>query len=83
MDFEIVGYMATAVIAVSLIPQVYKSWKTKSTKDISIPWVLIYILGLVLWIIYGFGISSTPLMLSASIESLIAISLLVLKLMYK
>ncbi len=83
MDIEIVGYMATAVIAVSLTPQVYKSWKTKSTKDISIPWILVYVSGLVLWLIYGFGISSTPLMLSASVESLMALSLLVLKFIYK
>ncbi|MFA7682265.1 MAG: SemiSWEET family transporter [Candidatus Peribacteraceae bacterium] len=83
MNIEVVGYMATAIIALSLTPQVYKSWKTKSTKDISIPWILVYITGLFLWIIYGVGIASNPLTLSATIEILVAISLLILKLKYK
>gem|GEM_PF-3768129 len=31
----LLGYISTFIIASSLIPQVIKSWKTKSTKDIS------------------------------------------------
>lgn len=83
MNIEVIGYMATALMAISLSPQVYKSWTTKSTKDISIPWILIYITGLALWIVYAIGISSNPLTLSATIEVLMAISLLILKLKYK
>lgn len=79
----LIGYLAGIVVSISLLPQIIKSWKTKSTKDISIMWTLIYISGLILWIIYGFGISSFPLMLTVTIEISPAISLLILKTIYR
>ena len=83
MDIEIIGYLAGATVAVSLMPQVIKSWKTRSTKDISVPWMLIYLFGLILWVIYGVGISSLPMIITISIEALLVLSLLMLKLFYK
>lgn len=82
INFELVGYIAGFIVAISLTPQVVKAWKTKSTKDISVAWTLIYIIGLVGWIIYGFGIQSFPLMITVTIEILLAVSLLILKVRY-
>jgi MtN3 and saliva related transmembrane protein len=79
---EIFGYLAMIIIPIALAPQVLKSWKTKSTKDISIMWSSVYVLGLVCWLIYGLGIDSIPLVVSAVIEGMLASSLLVLKLRY-
>lgn len=78
-DIELVGYLGAGLIAVSLVPQVLRSWKTKSTKDISLQWTLIYLSGLLIWIYYGFGISSMPLILMTSVEAALAASLLYLK----
>ena len=83
MNMEILGYVSGALITVALLPQVLKSWNTKSTKDISIPWMLLYLAGLSLWIVYGFGVASMPIVLTTAVEFLMAASLLVLKLMYK
>jgi len=80
---EAIGYLSGILITIALLPQVIKSWKTKSTKDISIPWLLTYNLGLILSIVYGFGISSYPIILTTFVELLMAISLLVLKLLHK
>jgi len=82
LSIEIVGYLAGIIVAISLTPQIIKAWKTKSTKDISVAWTLIYITGLILWVIYAVGIKSYPLMFMATIEALLAFSLLVLKLRY-
>jgi len=82
INFELIGYLAGLIIAISLTPQVIKVWKTRSTKDISIVWNLFYLVGLSLWIVYGFGIGSLPLMLMVSFEALMAISLLILKIKY-
>ncbi|MBR9692496.1 hypothetical protein GOV07_01045 [Candidatus Woesearchaeota archaeon] len=82
MSIELVGYGAMVVVTFALVPQVIKSWKTKSTKDISILWNSIYLAGLVLWFIYGFGIQSWPLAISAFLESGLAISLITLKMRY-
>lgn len=82
MNTELVGYLAGLIIAISLTPQVIKAWKTKSTKDISVTWNIIYLAGLSLWIVYGIGINSMPLIITISFEALMAISLLMLKLKY-
>jgi len=79
VNFELIGYLAGFIVAISLTPQLIKAWKTKSTKDISIAWTLIYLTGLSLWVFYGFGIGSFPLMITVTIEALMAISLLILK----
>ena len=45
---DIMGYIAGALVVASLLPQVIKSWKTKSTKDISILRYTLYeIVGLI------------------------------------
>lgn len=82
-NLEFVGYIAGFLIAVSLTPQLVKTWKTKSTKDISIAWTLIYMSGLLLWIVYAAYNKIAPLMIFASIEFLMAFSLFAMKLKYK
>ena len=80
---QTVGYIGTFTIAISLLPQVIKSWKTKSTKDISILWNSIYIIGLSLILIYAVGISQMPLIIGAVIEISLAVSLFIAKFLYK
>jgi MtN3 and saliva related transmembrane protein len=82
-QLEFVGYMAGALIASSLFPQIYKTYKTKSTKDISLAWTLILMSGLVCWMIYGFVNKIVPLSLFAFIEFLMALTLCTFKLKYK
>jgi MtN3 and saliva related transmembrane protein len=82
VDIELIGYLGGGIVAVSLLPQVIKSWQTKSTKDISVIWNSIYLSGLLVWIIYGFGISSMPLVVMCSVEAALATSLLFLKFRY-
>lgn len=82
MNQEVVGFMAGALIATALLPQVIQSWITKSTKDISLPWAIINLTGQVLWIIYGILISSLSLVVMSSITCVMAVSVLILKFMY-
>jgi uncharacterized protein with PQ loop repeat len=49
LEIELIGYLAGIIIAISLTPQVIKSWRTKSTKDISTLCTLVYITGLVVF----------------------------------
>ncbi len=79
---QLIGYVAGLIIAISLAPQVIKAWKTKSTKDISLLWNIIFIFGLALFLIYGVGIGEVPIMVSGSVEIALAISLVIAKLKY-
>ncbi|KAG7351320.1 S-adenosylmethionine decarboxylase [Nitzschia inconspicua] len=76
---EILGYVGGVVLAVALLPQLVHTLKTRSTKDISYGWQLVYLLGLVLNYIYFFIIKATAAWATLTIELLFCIWLLVLK----
>lgn len=80
---DIIGYAAGFFILISIIPQIIKSWKTKSTKDLSLPKYIIYTSGVLLWLIYGIVITNGPMILINSINIVLASSMLYLKLRYK
>jgi MtN3 and saliva related transmembrane protein len=79
----IIGYLAGLIIAVSLFPQIIQAYKTKSTKDISLPWTLILLSGLLLYTVYGFGIMEMPIIITNFIEITLTGLLIVAKLVYK
>ncbi len=83
MNIEMLGFLGGALVTISLLPQVIKSFKTKSTKDISIAYTLTLMGGLALWISYAVLNDIIPLLIFASIELAITASLFVLKLIYK
>jgi len=80
---EVIGFLASIFVASSFIPQIIKSWKTKSTKDLSYTLMLLNLIGQILFIIYGLFIGSIPLIFTGIVISIFAISLLILKIKYK
>ncbi len=83
MNVDLIGYIAGILVTISLLPQVIKSWKTKSTKDLSLLRYLIYIAAVTLWLIYGFARENGPMMAMNVIILSLALSILYLKLKYK
>ncbi|MFH0856933.1 MAG: PQ-loop domain-containing transporter [bacterium] len=80
---QFIGYLSGFIIAVSLVPQVIKAYKTKSTTDISLLWNSIFLIGLLLFFVYGIGLGEMPIIVMNGIETLLAVLLLVAKLIYK
>lgn len=81
-NVEIIGFTAGIFLAVSLIPQIIKSWKTRSTKDISLIWSLINLIGETLWIVYGFYLNSYSLIVMSSISFLMNVFMMSLKIKF-
>jgi MtN3 and saliva related transmembrane protein len=79
---EIIGFVAGLLVAISSLPQLIKSWKTKKTADISLLWLLINLTGQVLWMVYGFFKGSISLVVMSFITLLMVGSVLVLKIRY-
>lgn len=79
MYIDILGYIAGLLVVLSLLPQAIKSWRTKSTKDVSLWRYIIYSVGLVLWIAYASIIHNGPVALMNSIGLVLALSILYLK----
>lgn len=82
MNPELIGFLAGVLVAAALLPQVIKSWKTKSTKDISLGWSVTSITGQIMWLVYGALISSPSLVIMSAITLVMALSVLYLKLRY-
>ena len=79
---ELIGFVAGILLAVSLVPQVIKSWQTRSTKDMALSWSLINISGEILWIIYGVYLDSSALVVMSSIALVMNIFMVALKLKF-
>lgn len=79
---EILGFVAGIMVALSSLPQFIKSLKTKSTKDVSLLWLLVNITGQGLWIFYGYFKASPSLMVMSTITFFMVMAVLVLKLKY-
>ncbi len=80
---EILGFVAATISTVGFIPQVYKVWKEKSTRDISLTMYLFLALGLLLWLIYGVFIQSVPVIVANGATLLLVLSVIFFKIKYK
>ncbi len=65
----LLGYIAGGLTTLSLLPQVIKTWRSKSVGDISMGMFIVFCLGISLWVVYGFAIGSMPV-IAANIVSL-------------
>lgn len=79
----IIGYLAGILTTIAFIPQVLHVVKTKSTKDISLLMFLLFILGVIFWILYGILINEIPMIVANSIIFVLAGVILVYKIKYK
>jgi len=80
---ELVGFLAGIFVAASSIPQILKSWKTKSTHDLSFGLMSLNLTGQALWMTYGFLLKSYSLVVMSAITLFFVLSLLILKIKYK
>ncbi len=82
-SIEALGFFAGVFTTVSFLPQVIKTWKSKSADDVSFLMFILFISGVFLWCIYGWEIKSSPIIIANSITFILAGSILVLKIIYE
>jgi MtN3 and saliva related transmembrane protein len=79
----IIGLFAALFTTVSLLPQLIKVYKTKSTKDISTGMFSLFCGGVFLWFIYGVFINDFPIIIANSLAFIQAAMILCFKAKYK
>jgi len=82
MNVEIVGIVAGALSCTTFMPQVIKTYRSKSTKDVSLLMFIIAAISTALWLIYGILIDSFALTFTNAIVLLLSVIMLILKLRY-
>ena len=75
----IIGLTAAFATTFAFFPQVLKSWRTKHTKDISLPMYMLMTTGVFLWLVYGILLKDLPIMLANAVTLIFTISILVIK----
>lgn len=80
---EVLGLIAGAFTTISFVPQVVKTWKTRSAKDLSLKMLSVMSVGLSLWLIYGFVESSISIILANALTLVLALSLIFFKFTFK
>ena len=84
MDWiNLVGYVGSALTSITFVPQVYKSWQSKSVGDLSIWMILIVITSTLVWLTYDVGIGSGPVILANTIVLVLSLLLFYFKLSFK
>ena len=76
------GFSAALLTTIAFLPQLYKTWKTKSADDVSLTMLISFLIGIICWIIYGLKINSIPILISNIITFIFNFSILILKITY-
>ena len=82
MNIEFFGYLAAILTTAAFLPQLIKTIKTKKADDVSLITLIMFICGVFSWIIYGYKISSTPILTANLITFILNFLILISKLLY-
>ena len=76
---EILGLIGGSLSCITFVPQIFKTWKTRSVKDISVSTFLIVLLSTVIWIGYGVLKDSISVILTNIVVFMTAVIMLWMK----
>jgi MtN3 and saliva related transmembrane protein len=79
---DILGFTAGFCSMIIFVPQVYKTWKNKSAKDISIQMFIICFLSNILWIIYGLFLKEPAIYITNIVMLSLVLTQIILKIKY-
>lgn len=79
---NLIGFTAGFLMAVTMLPQIVKSLKTKSVEDISLSMLIIYVISAILWTIYGILIKSLPITIMDGFAFVVSSTQLFIKIKY-
>jgi MtN3 and saliva related transmembrane protein len=82
-EVQILGLAAGSCTTIAFLPQVIKTWKSGSAKDLSLGMFSFFCLGVMLWLIYGIIIKDVPVIVANLLTLVLASSLLFFKLKHK
>jgi MtN3 and saliva related transmembrane protein len=79
MNSDLIGALASTLTTIAFVPQVWRAWKTRSARDLSLPMYLIFSAGVVLWFIYGLMIGAWPIIVGNAVTMVLAGAVLAMK----
>lgn len=83
MDENVLGIIAGILTSISMIPQLIKVIKEKSSENLSSIMIIILITGLSLWVWYGILQNELPIIISNAFAVLVNVTLLICSFIFK
>ena len=80
---EYIGYFGSFLTSITFLPQVYKSWQSRSVGDLSIWMIFIVLMSTIVWLTYAFAIHSGPVISANVVVLALTLVLLYFKLSFK
>ncbi len=72
-----------SIMSFSFFIQSHKIWRRKSAEDISLPFFIIFLIGTILWLLYGLSINSYSVTIANTFAVIGISSVIALYLKYK
>lgn len=82
MNLDTLGFLAGTVSAIVFLPQVIKTYQTKSVKDISFLMFSLATLSVILWLAYGIKIQNKPIIFTNGCVLILSLIMLYFKISY-
>jgi len=79
---DMLGYAAGALTAFTFLPQVLKTWKEKSAKDVSLYMFIIAFVNEIMWLVYGVMINNWVIILTNAVMLVMSGIMIWLKIRY-
>lgn len=76
------GLLAGTLTTIAFLPQVIRTYKSKSAKDLSLGMLGTFTTGVLCWLIYGLMIDSLPIVIANAVTFVLAGMNVILKLRY-
>ena len=84
MNFiQYIGLAAGALTTTAFLPQVIKTWKSRSAKDLSLGMFSLFCTGVLLWLVYGIVVRDVPVIAANFLTLMLASTLLFFKLRFR
>jgi MtN3 and saliva related transmembrane protein len=80
---QLLGLAAGTITSITFLPQVIQIWKTKSVKDLSMQMLLLLILGVTMWLIYGILVKDAAIIYTNSMVLTMSLVMMYFKFRFK
>ena len=78
IQIEIVGLIAASFTTFAFVPQVFKIWKNRNISGVSISMYVIMLIGISMWLFYGFLIKSLAVIIANIVTGLLQLFIVTL-----
>ncbi|MBW4649723.1 MAG: SemiSWEET transporter [Kastovskya adunca ATA6-11-RM4] len=80
---DTLGLAAGTLTTIAFLPQLLKTWQSKSAKDVSLAMMVTFCIGVFLWFVYGLYLHALPIVLANFVTLILALIILILKIKYR